>query len=719
MKKITNFIVEKKNFVLILMVLITLVSAFLITKVNINQDMTKYLPDSSSMKQGLKIMNEELSDSSNGTTIRVMVDDLTEEEKTKFLEKFQDMDNVSNINYDIDSDSFNKDNHTLYELTTQYDSNSDEVDNIKSNLEKLSQDYTLVYELGNSETSIPTYILLLALIILLVILFIMCNSWIEPFLFLATIGVAIIINMGTNCLLGEVSSTTYSIASILQLVLSMDYSIILINRYRQEKKKTKENKEAMKKALNNAMSSIVSSALTTIVGLLSLVFMSFKIGADMGIVLAKGVLISMICIFTLLPVLILLFDKVITKTQKKSLEIPTNKLAKFSYKSRYVISALFVVLFAILFFLKGNTGITYSMHNNSEINKVFESKNSIVVLYKNNDEENINKVIDKIKGNDKVESINSYGTTLGKKYTVTELSELLKSQGTNLDDKMITGIYNMYYQGNIKEDSKLSLEEIITFIIDNTDKLQGMIDEETSSKLVSFKNTIDNAKKQLVGENYSLLALSTKFDEESNETFEFIENLDKISEEELSDDYYLIGNSVMQYEMSNTFNNEMNKITIITIIAIFAVVLLTFKSVSIPMILLFLIQGSVYATMVVMNVIGANIYYLALLIVQSILMGATIDYGILFTNYYNEIRKKYDIKNALVESYNKSIHTILTSGLIMVLVTGILGFAFSDPTIGQICHIIAIGVTIAIVMILFVLPSILSCCDKWIIKKNK
>ena len=174
----------------------------------------------------------------------------------------------------------------------------------------------------------------------------------------------------------------------------------------------------------------------------------------------------------------------------------------------------------------------------------------------------------------------------------------------------------------------------------------------------------------------------------------------------------------MNYEMSNNFNYEMNKLTIITIVLIFLVVLFTFKSLIIPFILVLLIQCAIYILMGIINILDMKVYYLSLLIVQSILMGATIDYAILFTNYYRELRKENSIRISLKETYNKSIHTILTSSLIMIIITGVLGFIFKDPAIGEICHIIAIGVTIAVLLILVILPSIIVLFDKKIVNNK-
>ena len=217
---------------------------------------------------------------------------------------------------------------------------------------------------------VSTENLLLALAILVVVLLVMCNSWFEPVVFLGTIAVAVIINNGTNAFLPSISDSANSIVAVMQLVLSMDYSIILMNRYTQEKERHTDKKEAMKEAIRSAFPAITSSSLTTFVGLLALVFMSFKIGGDMGIALAKSVLISLICIFTVLPSFILASDKILVKTKKKSLNIPMGGYSKIAVKGRYVISGLFLVLFVGLFIAKGNTEILYTLDTNSKVDHI-------------------------------------------------------------------------------------------------------------------------------------------------------------------------------------------------------------------------------------------------------------------------------------------------------------------------------------------------------------
>ncbi|MCC8358021.1 MAG: efflux RND transporter permease subunit [Oscillospiraceae bacterium] len=313
MQKIAAFIVRKRYAVLGVVVALTLLCTFLATKVEINSDMTKYLADDSSMKIGMDIMEEEFGDTEESQTIRVMAQGLDDGEKQTLLEALEALPYVSSVAHD-ESEDYNSGDYSLFVISTEYEYGSEEETAIESALDEEFGDYDLTWQNDDdSAMSLKPWIIAVAVVFLLIVMLAMCESWIEPFLFLIAIGFAVLINTGTNIVLGSVSNITNSIAAILQLVLSMDYSIILMNRYRQEQALCLDKETAMTRALTHAFSSITSSSLTTMVGLLALVFMSFKIGRDLGLVLAKGVLISLLSIFTALPGLVLACDGLIKK----------------------------------------------------------------------------------------------------------------------------------------------------------------------------------------------------------------------------------------------------------------------------------------------------------------------------------------------------------------------------------------------------------------------
>ena len=895
MKRLASFIVNKRIIILSAMLILTAVCAFLMPKVSVNSDMTKYLPDDSSMKQGISLMEKEFPTEEENYTVRVMFKRLDIEKKVELKDALAAIENVDSVTYDMDSSDYNSGEYTLYILNTKYGYDTEEEAAIEKRVTEKFSGYEVTVE--NDDTSapdIPLSVYLAAFGIILVVLLVSCGSYFEPVLFLITIGIAVVLNLGTNFFLGEISDVSFGIAAVLQLALSMDYSIILMNRYRQELKKTDDRKEAMANALRAAFSSITGSAVTTIVGLLVLVFMSFKIGADIGIVLAKGVAFSMLCVFTVLPALILLSHKLIEKTEKKERAKKAHKkglsavLGGFSYRFRRVIAILFVVLFIATGYLQFGTKTVYTLSEKDTIADVFPKDNTIVLLYANADESKIADIVAALEKED-VKNIVSYPTTIGKQCTVKEMSDMLSKMGESLqiDEKLLNIVYYHYrtngktdsmtlsdfigflsdkvavdpmFSGYIDEaaaeqlavlkplteistqtapmppaalaqtlgmdaeqvtqlfmlrygteytpDKTMSLYEFVSFLTDNVlpkPEYAVMFDEEAKATLYQTKaiadavvsgkeftvkemaefvgkisdkfnrstvellylysaslkqendrstmspetlvkhieklaseplfstlltneqkagiakarKQLDDGVQQLKGEEHSRLTVTTKLPVESEKTSSFVKGLTELCNEKLSGEYHLIGNSIMVDEMESGFGREQLFITLLTAVSIFIVVALTFRSLAIPAILVLIVQCGVFITVSVLGTIGGSMYYLALLIVECILMGATIDYGILFTSYYREVRTTLPVKEAIVAAYKGSIHTILTSGTIMVLITAVIGPLFGNPTIEQIVRTLSVGCASAMFLILFVLPGILALCDRVIVRKTK
>ncbi len=896
MKRLTKLIVNKRNIILSAMLILTAVCAFLVPKVSVNSDMTKYLPDDSSMKQGISLMEKEFPTEGESYTIRVMFKGLSSEKKAEVKDGLAAIENVDSVTYDRDSSDYNSREYTLYILNTKYGYDTEEETAVEKQVKEKFSGYEVTVK--NDDTSapdIPLSVYLAAFGIILVVLLVSCGSYFVPVLFLITIGIAVVLNLGTNFFLGEISDVSFGIAAVLQLALSMDYSIILMNRYRQELKKTDDRKEAMANALRAAFGSITGSAVTTIVGLLVLVFMSFKIGADIGIVLAKGVAFSMLCVFTVLPALILLSHKLIEKTEKKKRTEKVHEkglstvLGGFSYRFRSVIAILFVVLFIATGYLQSGTKTVYTLTEKDSIADVFPKDNTLVLLYENTDEDNIAEIASTLEKKDCVKSVVSYPTTIGKQCTVKEMSDMLSKMGESLqiDEKLLNIVYYHYrsngktepmtlpdfvgflsdtvavdpmFSGYIDEasakqlatlkpltdksnltsplppatlalflgldaeqvtqlfmlrygteytpDKTMSLYEFVSFLTDNVlpkPEYAAMLDDAAKAKLYQAKtiadavvsdkeftpeemteflgavsdkfneNTVellylysaslnyenaqstmtpealvkhieklasepsfsslltaeqkdgtakareqlDNGARQLKGEKHSRLTVTTKLPVESEKTSAFVKEMTELCNEKLAGEHYLIGNSIMVDEMESGFSRELLLITLLTAVSIFIVVALTFRSLVIPAILVLIVQCGVFITVSSLGAIGGSMYYLALLIVECILMGATIDYGILFTSYYREMRATLSVKEAVVAAYKGSLHTILTSGTIMVLITAVIGPLFGNPTIEQIVRTLSVGCASAMLLILFILPGILALCDKIVVRKGK
>lgn len=420
---IWEVVVAKRLVLLVAAVVVAVAGVFMIPYTRINTDMTRYLPSDSPMKQGIEQMSEEFGKDGVGSGIvRVMFWSLPDSLRNTTKEELSGIDGVSSILYQEGSEEYNRGEKVLYELLCSSQRSQ------RAIADDVSERYgsRMIIETSEQADTAPMGVILIAFVLLIIVLFIMCESWLEPPIFLVAIGVAVAVNLGTNALLRSVSATTNSIAAILQLVLSIDYSIILMNRYRQEKSSGNNDKTtAMVNALKKASRSIVSSAFTTIVGLMALMFMKFKIGADMGIVLAKGVFCSLVAIFAVLPSLILALDDAIEKSTKKVLRFRTDRLAGFSMKSRIPLAILFVVIFAGSYYLHKKTEISFSLEQKSEIAKYFPPKNVIVLLYENPDSQNIIGLADSLSANPNVKSFVSYPSLMQKQLTAADVKGIV------------------------------------------------------------------------------------------------------------------------------------------------------------------------------------------------------------------------------------------------------------------------------------------------------
>ncbi len=888
MRKAACWIVRQRRWILALTLILAAACGALIPGVQVNSDMTKYLPEDSQMRAGMRLMETEFPAEEEAYTVRAMFSGLSQAQREQRREELEDLPHVSAVAYSPDSPDSNQGGWALYVLTTKYGYDTPE----EAELERALRE-DLGATVANDDTSapkIPVTVYAAAFGIILLILLLACDSYFEPLLFLLTIGVAVALNLGTNFFLGEISDVTAGVAAILQLALSMDYSIILMNRYRQELAVTDDRTKAMENALTASFGAIAGSGFTTVVGLLMLLFMSFQIGTDLGVVLAKGVSFSMLCVFTVLPGLILMFHGAVERTAKKRKpraengKNPLAALGRFSCRFRGLIAAAFLLLFVGGYLLQGRTTTVYTLSKADPVAEVFPKENQLVLLYENRDGEAAGKIEEALAAQPAVRSAVSYSGTLGKLRTVQEMADALTAMDTEtaipeenlkllyyvlygpdeppaltltafvsfaedclteprlsgfVDESMreslaslqaltdrdaiqapltasalagatgmteaqATQLLKMKFGSQYTPESAMSLHEFAVFLTDNvltspfaasmldeatvaairqiravTDavasnaaftpeemaellpgadenalyllylyrasqtegdpawtlsmarlldfltedvlndaRFASVLDDDLRAQITEAKRQADEAARQLRGKAYSRLILLTALPEESAETADFIRELRKTCDELLSGTYYLIGTSAMVDEMERGFDRELLVITLLTALSIFLVVAVTFRSLAIPTLLVLIVQCGVFLTVAAVGAFGGSMYYLALLIVECILMGATIDYGILYTSYYREMRQLMDVKEALIAAYRGSIHTVLTSGSIMVLITALVGPLFQNPTIEAIVQTLSIGCLSAILLILLILPALLSLFDKWVIRKT-
>lgn len=1068
------------------MLALSAVCGILIPKVNVNSDMTRYLPDDSQMKQGLDIVTAEFGGTQmTGPAVRLMFRDVASSRVQGITDTLSSFSQVKAVSHSFSEDG----QYVLFELNVP---NSVDQKLLGQEISSRFED-DIVVETSQDGNTPPASVMIIAAALILIILVAMAQSWLEPLIFLISTGLAVVMNIGTNALLPSVSITTNYIVAILQMVLSLDYSIVLMNRYRQEKTGENSPVEAVNRAIKRAFPSIMSSAATTVVGLVMLVFMRLKIGMDMGVVLAKGVIFSLVCTFTVLPSLLMIFQKGVMNTGKKTFVLPTNRISRMVTRYKIPLACAAIVLFFFAFFQSKKTDISFSMERESEINSVFPQHNPFVVVYPTAAESSVPALADSLLKDGAVEGVYAYPTVMRRQYTSSEMAGQIQTMAAGfkeelpkeLDSSMFTAsmmslVYHMKFEddpsrqisfpellgfirehcvGNpmfdsvldddmreklalldmyapaveeeenvaetvveeapapkpsapkapapkatapdtpkpaaetapapvakpqtsvrlstflprlaeaypstetavlaslsdrtmnntpmaapamsefigstptqtrmvysfsknkskqmtpyeyvhflyddlfnrkalasfVSEDQKeglrqrmnvmdliqkdaslefselysllrdfgaasagearlralafpssgstapeapsavsrsdstsgtlvaelpqqkdslassagnavsgnpsaadtasvnvqplpkpvkpkkksieeqrqdlfmdlmysgrsytarqmagffkrlgepvgedlisllyvyyasvseedchhtMNIEELVNFIGDdllNDKRLSGYIDDEVRSHFNGFRKAFEEKISLLRREDHSLMLVLTKLPPESRETYDFVSRLSSVCEDFFGGESQLVGESVMYSEMKNGFGREMRLVTILTVLAIFLIVAVSFRSVIVPLILVMTVMTAVYVNVIFSGIFSGTMLYLAYLIVQSILMGATIDYGILYANYYKEYRKTMDINDAITAAYRGFIRTIMTSGLIMVVAPGAMALLVDDVAISAIVGSLAIGAMVSVVLILLVVPAVLGAFDSLVVRKK-
>ena len=461
------FLVAHSRIILIIFIILALACGALIPYVNVNRDMTKYLPEDSSMRQGLDLMKAEFGEE-DSSTLLVMFGDLTNaKDKGAIRMELEAMPYVDSVDYEAqgkDAADYNRGRYTLYRINCDTDQYSDEAAQLWNAVQEKYGETHEIYLGGTVDSAnhngLPLWIALAAVGLILLILLIMANSWIEPLAFLITIGIAVLINMGTYVFFPSISKTTFGIVAILQLALSIDYSIMLLNRYRQQRRITEDKRQAMREALSLSFGAITGSSLTTFAGLLALLFMSFGIGADIGLALAKGVLISLLCIFTVLPTLLLAFDGLMIRTAKKTIPSDLPRLSRGMRRLRVPLTLLFALIFAGSFILRNDAGFSYAQYGSGDaIEQVFGADNTIVMMYNVKDAKPAGALAERLEDQDEINSAVCYESTLGKDRTAKQMKDFIddmKEEGDEAGDQ--TGNLKGNHEGDIDTaDMDLSL----------------------------------------------------------------------------------------------------------------------------------------------------------------------------------------------------------------------------------------------------------------------
>ncbi|MBR6469293.1 MAG: MMPL family transporter [Lachnospiraceae bacterium] len=739
MLKICGFIVDKRNLFFLIFIILTIFSAFSRNWVSVENSLAAYLPQSTETKQGLDLMEEEFVTYGSCT---VMIANVSYSQAEKICSDLKGIPGIFSVDFD-DSDKHYNNGSARFDITFDHDENDDaclvSLDKVKELI--APYDSYLSTTLGNIQSELINdemrVISVLVVIVVLTVLLITTEAYAEIPVLLITFGAGAVLQMGTNFLLGTISFVSDSVTIVLQLALSVDYAVIFLNRYKEEHR-DKEPREAVITALTKAIPEISGSSLTTIGGLIAMTFMQYKIGPDMGIVLIKAIFLSLLSVFLLMPGIIMLFVPLMEKTKHKNFIPDIPFVGKFDYKTRFVIAPLFVAAIVVAFFIQNHCPYVfgYSTLHTPIKNKVqiademiadnFGDDNLIALVVPAGNYDSEKKLLNRLSECKEVKSCVGLANTeaLGG-YTLTDgLSPRQFSELIDLDYEVAELIYAAYAVNdedyakaiNGLSSYKVPLIDMFMFIHREIDEGYVTLDAETKKTLDDAYRMMNFAKEQLQGENYSRMLIYLDLPEESQETYDFINKIHDMTRDYYSGSIYTVGESVSQLDLKNTFSRDNLVVNIVSILVVLVVLLFTFKSAGMPVLLIAVIQGSIWINFSVPALKHDNIFFLSQLIVSSIQMGANIDYAIVIAGRYTELRGLKGRRESIIETMNASFPTIVTSGTMLAMAGILIGRLTSDGAIYGIGQCIGRGTIISIIITMFVLPQILLVGDTIISK---
>lgn len=673
MRKFYTGVVRHRKSILIFFIASVILCAVLKNFVSVNYDMNDYLPEDAKSTVALDMMEQEFEGGIPNT--RVMINHVTIPEALEYKEKLKAVDGVTEVTWlddavditlpisAIDKDileTYYADNTALLTVTIEEESRISAVADIREIIgdeNAMSGSAVSTATATLNTVSEIQKITVIAVLFVLIVLILTTSSWVEPIIILAGLGIAILINGGTNLVFGEISFVTNAAGSILQLAVSLDYSVFLIHRFEECRKETTDVQEAMVDALCKSTTSILSSGLTTVIGFLALVLMQFQIGPDLGLALAKGVAVSLIIVFLFMPSFVLSAYKFLDKTKHRPL-MPSFR--------KFGAAVPMVCLFAI---------IVIPAYLGSNANEYYYGSSKIF-----NEETQLGRDIESIE------------EVFGQRDTYV----LLVPRGDTATETALSDELHELPQ--------------ITSIISYVDMTGAEIpleylDEDTLSQLMS--------------ENYSRMVLSVDAFYEGEETFSLVEKIRDIAQSYYPDTWHLAGEGVSTYDLMDTVTADMVKVNLAAIAAVFIVLLLTMKSVTLPVILVLSIETAIWLNLSCPYFMDQTIFYIAYLIISSIQLGATVDYAILMTDRYKENRQSLSKKEAVRQTISDVTVSILTSGSVLTAVGLLLGYISTNQLLAQLGIFVGRGAIFSLVIVLLILPGLLFLFDKLITGTKK
>jgi predicted RND superfamily exporter protein len=741
MIKVATFIVDRRNLFFLLFGILLIFSVVSMNWVGVENELAAYLPDTTETSQGLDLMDEQFI---TYGTAKVMVTNVSYDEADKIYEVLDALDSIILLDFDNSKDHYNNFS-ALYDITFGYPEDDDRALEALDEVENMLEDYDIYVSTSMGDASAESLAeemkvisVLVAIVVVSVLLF-TSETWAEVPVLLITFCSAALITKGTNFFMGTISFVSNSVTIVLQLALSVDYAVIFCNRYKEEHQ-TLGIREADIVALSKSIPEISSSSLTTIGGLIAMMFMQFGIGVDMALCLIRAIILSLLAVFLLMPGLLMLFGKAMDKTRHKSFIPKIPFVGKFAYATRYIIPPIFVVVIIGAYIIQSKCPYVYgysqietpiksdSMIVDEMIEESFGAENYIALCVPAGNYETEKKLIKELEARDEVESTKGLasieamdGYMLTDKLTAREFSELLEI------DYEVSEVLYMAYAVNDENYAKIvngfsnysvPLIDIFMFLYDEVEDGYVTLDDDLMDTLESAHSQMQIALDQLQGPDYSRILVYLNLPEEGDETFAFIDEIHEIAAKYYDGTVLTPGESTSQYDLYKTFQRDNTVVNVVSILAVLAVLLFTFMSAGMPVLLIMVIQGVIWINFSVPALQQKNVFFLSEMIVSSIQMGANIDYAIVISGRFMELKDKMSKKDAIIETMNFAFPTIITSGTMLSLAGILIGQLSSNAAVCGIGQCLGRGTILSIITVMFVLPQILLLGEKVIDKTS-
>ncbi len=742
MYKFASFIVDKRNLIFLIVAIGLVFSVFSRNWVQVENQLSAYLPKDSETYQGLQLMEDEFT---TFGTAQIMLVNVSYDEAEAISEQIADIDGVQGVTFD-DTASHYTNASALYDITFDYSEDDSRCETVLNEVEESLADYDMYVSATFGDTASKVLaqeigvIVIIVAIVVVSVLILTSQTYAEVPVLLITFVAAALLNMGTNFLLGTISFVSNSVTIVLQLALSVDYAIILCNRYKEEHE-TLPIREAVIVALSKAVPEICGSSLTTIGGLVAMLFMEFRLGFDLGICLIKSIFFSLFAVFFLMPGLLMLFGKKIDATRHKNFVPKIPFVGRFAYATKKIIPPVFLVVIIVAMIFAQNCPYVYGFSYlktakqsdqqiaENLIDETFGSTNMVAVVVPAGDYPSEKKLLEELETYDEVDSTLGLSNVeaMGGYMLTDALNPRQFSELTDLDYEVAELLYAAYAAdtenygkiiGGLPNYS-VPLIDMFSFLYDEMQQGYVSLDEDMTTTLEDANTQIQNAKKQLQSDSYSRMLVYLNLPVGGDETYAFLNQIRLVTKSYYPDgDVYVVGDSSSEQDFKASFSRDNVVVSVLSILIVLVVLLFTFKSAGIPVLLILVIQGSIWINYGIPTITNSPLFFLSYLVVSSIQMGANIDYAIVTTSRFMEFKDKMPKKDAIIETMNLAFPTIITSGLMMVIAGILIGQMTSNAAIAGIGDSLGRGTILTIIIVMFILPQILLLGEKVIDKTS-